>query len=111
MSGKFEIFTGRDNQYYFRLKASNGEIIGASEGYTTKQSAQNGIDSVKINCQDNDKFTIWQSGSDSQWYFNLKAGNGEIILQSEGYVSKQGVENGVASVQTNAPTAPVIDLT
>lgn len=45
--GKFEIFKGKNGQYYFRLKAANGEIIAFSEGYTTKQGAQNGIDAVK----------------------------------------------------------------
>jgi uncharacterized protein len=45
--GVFEIFIGSNGQYYFRLKAANGQIIAASEGYTTKQGAQNGIASVK----------------------------------------------------------------
>lgn len=44
---KFEIFKGINGQYYFRLKAENGEIIATSEGYTSKQSAQNGIAAVR----------------------------------------------------------------
>jgi len=46
--GKFEIFKGTNGNYYFRLKAANGQIIAASEGYTTKQSAQDGIAAVKL---------------------------------------------------------------
>lgn len=42
-------------------------------------------------------------GSNSQHYFRLKAGNGEIILQSEGYVNKAGAENGVESVRRHSP--------
>lgn len=38
--GSFEIFIGTDGQFYFRLKAENGEIIASSQGYTTKQSAR-----------------------------------------------------------------------
>ncbi|MEM6785466.1 MAG: YegP family protein [Bacteroidota bacterium] len=49
MAAKFELFKGRDGQYYFRLKAVNGETIAVSEGYTTKASAKNGIASVKKN--------------------------------------------------------------
>ena len=49
MSAKYEIFLGTDRQYYFRLKAPNGEKILASEGYTTKANCQNGIQSVKVN--------------------------------------------------------------
>ncbi|MCP4614401.1 MAG: YegP family protein [Planctomycetes bacterium] len=110
MTAKFEIFTGNDNQYYFHLKAENNEIIGHSEGYVSKQGAENGISSVKANAPHDFRYTIFQ-GRDSQYYFNLKAGNGEIILQSEGYVSKIGAQGGVASVKRNAPTAIVIDLT
>ena len=46
---KFEIFKGTNGNYYFRLKASNGEIIAQSEGYSSKQGAQDGIASVKKN--------------------------------------------------------------
>ncbi|MFL9485396.1 YegP family protein [Chitinophagaceae bacterium LWZ2-11] len=38
-----------------------------------------------------------------EFQFNLKAGNGQVILTSEGYVAKSGCENGIASVKTNAP--------
>lgn len=41
--------------------------------------------------------------SDSQFMFNLKAGNGEVILTSERYKAKSGAENGIASVRKNAP--------
>jgi hypothetical protein len=41
--------------------------------------------------------------SGTQYMFNLKAGNGETILTSERYVSKQGALNGISSVQTNSP--------
>ena len=44
---KFQIFKGKDDQYYFRLKAANGEIICSSEGYTTLQSCKNGIEAIK----------------------------------------------------------------
>ena len=41
--------------------------------------------------------------SDGQFRFVLKAGNGEIILTSELYKTRASAENGIASVQTNAP--------
>lgn len=44
---KFQVFRGEDDQFYFRLKAANGEIICASQGYTTKQSCINGIEAIK----------------------------------------------------------------
>ena len=33
----------------FDLKAGNGEVIATSEGYKTKASCENGIESVKKN--------------------------------------------------------------
>ncbi|WP_299427767.1 YegP family protein [uncultured Meiothermus sp.] len=41
--------------------------------------------------------------SDKQYMFNLKAGNGEPILTSERYKSKDGALNAIASVRENAP--------
>lgn len=41
--------------------------------------------------------------SGDQYMFNLKAGNGETILTSERYVSKNGAHSGIASVQANSP--------
>lgn len=46
---KFEIFKGSDGKYYFRLKAANGEIIAHSQGYATKQGANDGVAAVKKN--------------------------------------------------------------
>lgn len=38
-----------------------------------------------------------------EFRFRLKAGNGEIILVSEGYKQKASAENGIGSVRRNAP--------
>ncbi len=41
--------------------------------------------------------------SGDQYMFNLKAGNGEVILTSERYAAKSGAQNGISSAQTNSP--------
>ena len=51
---KFEMYEDKAGEFRFRLKARNGEIIGTSEGYTTKRSCQNGIESVKKNAPEAD---------------------------------------------------------
>jgi len=38
-----------------------------------------------------------------QFMFNLKAANGEVILTSEAYKSREGALNGIESVKTNSP--------
>lgn len=49
---KFEVYTDKAGEFRFRLKATNGQIIAASEGYTAKASCLNGIESVKKNAPD-----------------------------------------------------------
>lgn len=48
------------------------------------------------------KFEIFQSEKSEKYYFRLKAGNGQVILSSQGYANKAGCKNGVESVQKNA---------
>jgi uncharacterized protein YegP (UPF0339 family) len=47
MAAKFEINKDKAGKFRFHLKAANGEIIAASQGYETKESAHKGIESVK----------------------------------------------------------------
>ncbi len=48
------------------------------------------------------KFEVFQSENDQKYYFRLKAGNGQVILSSQGYASKAGCMNGIDSVKNNA---------
>jgi len=52
MAGKFVISKSNNGQYYFVLKAANGQTIAQSEMYTTKAAAEAGIESVKVNAPD-----------------------------------------------------------
>jgi len=49
---KYEIYLDKAGEYRFRLKASNGENILSSQGYTTKAACKNGIESIKKNAPD-----------------------------------------------------------
>lgn len=49
------------------------------------------------------KFEITKR-TNGEFQFNLKAGNGQVILTSEGYTTKTACENGIQSVKNNAPT-------
>lgn len=52
MAGTFELWTDKAGQYRFNLKASNGQVIATSEGYSSKASALGGIESVRKNAPD-----------------------------------------------------------
>lgn len=49
---KFEMYIDKAGEYRFRLKATNGQTIATSEGYSAKAGCLNGIDSVKRNAPD-----------------------------------------------------------
>ena len=51
---KFEIYKDKSEQFRFRLKAKNGQVISASEGYKSKKSCENGIASVRKNAAEAD---------------------------------------------------------
>jgi len=55
------------------------------------------------------KFVIKES--DAGCRFNLVAGNGQMIGTSQVYSSMDACKNGIESVKTNAPIAPIEDQT
>ncbi|MBL0743043.1 YegP family protein [Chryseolinea lacunae] len=81
---KFRIKPSINNQFYFVLRARNGEIVlAASENYTTKQSCKVGIASVKENAPYNDRYE--KKNTSSNYSFLLKASNGKVLGKSETY--------------------------
>lgn len=104
--GKFVTKTGKNGEFYFNLLAGNGQVILSSEGYTTTAARQNGIESVKKNAGDDTRYERLTSNNGKP-YFTLKAANGQVIGKSQMYESEAGRDNGIASVKTNAPGAPV----
>ena len=107
---KFEIFTGKDDKFYIRLFARNGQNILSGEGYSSREAAKDAIASVKRNAADKDNFEV-REAVNGQSYFVLKAANGAILGKSETYTSKAGLENGIASVIKNAAASDLEDLT
>ncbi|WP_293307744.1 YegP family protein [Pedobacter sp. UBA5917] len=107
---KFQVFRSEKNsEYYYRLRAANGEIILSGEGYTTKQNCLNGISSVKVNAL-HDKHFI-RKDAVGNYTFNLKAANGEIIGRSENYTTAANRENGIDAIKRIAPDALIEDIT
>lgn len=108
--GKFVITTGKDGQFYWNLKAGNGEVIGKSEGYTTKAAALNGIESTKKNAAEEGRYEM-KTAKNGKFHWNLKAANGQVILSSQLYANESGAKNGIQSTIKNAPEAEIIDET
>eukprot|EP00931_Biecheleriopsis_adriatica_P052053 TRINITY_DN3024_c0_g1_i2.p1 TRINITY_DN3024_c0_g1~~TRINITY_DN3024_c0_g1_i2.p1 ORF type:complete len:385 (-),score=141.18 TRINITY_DN3024_c0_g1_i2:194-1276(-) len=108
--GTFEIFTGKAGKIWFRLKASNKEIILHSQGYKAVDGCKNGIESVKTHCLEEANFEKLESKK-GQPYFTLKARNHEVIGTSQMYKSTASRDAGIKSVARWASQASVEDLT
>ncbi|MBQ1221570.1 MAG: YegP family protein [Alistipes sp.] len=108
--GKFVIKLRKNGEYQFDLKATNGQVILSSEGYTTKAACLNGIASVKKNAPEDGRYERKEAKNGAP-YFNLKAGNGQVIGSSEMYSSVAARDNGIESVKKNAPEAEIVDET
>ena len=109
MAGKFEVYVDKAGEHRFRLKAGNGETILSSEGYSKKDGCANGIESVRKNATNPDRFEKTETAS-GKYRFNLKAGNHQVIGTSQNYDSASGRDNGIASVGRNAPDAKVVEV-
>lgn len=109
MAGWFELSKSKDGQFRFVLKAGNGEIILTSELYRSLSSAKKGIASVQKN-SGNDKRFVQKTSSNGKPYFNLRAGNHQVIGTSEMYSSESACANGIASVKSNGSSQTVKDL-
>ena len=107
---KFQIFAGKGGQYYFRLRAGNGEPILGSEGYSSKSGAKKGIESVKSNASNDSRYER-KVAKNGQFFFNFEAANHEVIRKSEMYKSKRSRDHGISVIKRIARTAPTDDTT
>lgn len=103
--------SSKDSKWYFRLRDNNNEtILSSTEGYNSRQSCLNGIDSVKKHSLYEHNYRTF-IGNDSKYYFTLKASNGEPIGKSEGYNSSYGRDQGKENCKKEAPYASVKEVT
>lgn len=95
----FETFEWKDGQFYFNFKEE--KVILKSEGYTTTSARDNGIESVKKNGTDENRYEADENN------FNIKATNGQIIATSSIFSSPKEVQEAMQKVIANVENAPV----
>jgi DNA-binding protein Alba len=100
MCPKFQVYKDASGKFRFRLRADDERIVAVGEAYEQHASCLNGIKSIQKNCNSeiedltiedrklsNPKYQIF-TDSAGKFRFHLKASNGEIIAESEGYPTK-----------------------
>ena len=109
MAASYEIKRARNKQYYFDLKAANGEVVLTSEMYKTRAGVNKGIESVTKNGPDCLMYDM-KMDNRRQYYFLLKAANNRVIGKSESYTTAAKMEKGIQSVMKSARSDVVRDL-
>lgn len=89
-----QIVTSADGTYRFNVRANNGEVVLRSESYQTLAGATNGVASVRANGSNLERYVLLQAAN-GDWYFNLRAGNHQIIGTSEQYSTKSNAKRGL----------------
>ena len=112
-----------ESGFSFNLMSDNNEVIATSQVYTTKAACLKGIESVADNApfasiedqtvanydaEENPKFEVYKDKA-GEIRFRLKAGNGEIIVVSEGYKAKDGCLKGIDSVKYNTIWSDIVE--
>jgi uncharacterized protein len=110
MAAKFELKKSQNDKFVFNLLATNGQVILTSELYESRASALAGIESVRRNAPEGRRFGRL-SAKDGSPYFTLKAGNGQVIGQSQRYAGAKARDAGIEAVQAHAAGAGLDDQT
>ncbi len=118
---RYNLLEASDGTWYFNLTATNHQVIGTSQMYVTKSDAQRGMSTVRaltlilgenpesLKAVHQQRFEVF-TGEDKKFYFHLRAGNGEIVLGSQGYTAKSSAMNGIKSVDANGIEASQWDV-
>ncbi|HVL46742.1 MAG TPA: YegP family protein [Acidovorax sp.] len=110
MAAKFELKKSKNDKFVFNLLAANGQVILTSEMYESRASALGGIEAVRKNAPHGGRFGRL-SAKNGAPYFTLKAGNGQVIGQSQMYSGARARDEGIESVQAHAAQAGLDDQT
>lgn len=100
LGGKYEIEV-RNGNYYFLLKANNGQLLLESPAFTTEQGARNGIDSFK-KATETGIFMIYQDKNGNYKFILRASARARLRYFGESYSTRQSAENSVKSVRAFA---------
>jgi uncharacterized protein YegP (UPF0339 family) len=103
---RVEVSASESGGFHFNMFAKNGQIVVASEHYTTEAAAYNGAFAVAADGQSTTAYTVLQS-NDGNYYFNVKAQNGQIIGTSQLYTTKASAQAAVTATSKLMATLSV----
>lgn len=95
-SDKYKDFSSFNHagEHYFAL-LKDGKPVMRSEGYSSAKSRDNGIESVRKNRNNRDRWSVVERAG--KFFLSLKAGNNQEIALSGAYDSKAAAESALSS--------------
>ena len=107
---KFEVYKDKADEFRWRLKGGNGEIVATGgQGYKAKEDARKGLE-LLVKSDDKSKFEVYEDEK-KEYRWRLKAGNNQVVaVSSEGYKEKAGAEKALKTVREGVAKAEVVDV-
>jgi len=107
--GKFEVYQSpKDHQFYFHLKAGNGQIVLMSEGYKAIEGARGGIDAIIRDAKGLNAQLVQSQPPKGKWHFVWRSGNYQVTGASSTYSSKAHAQKGAETVIRILQNKPAI---
>jgi uncharacterized protein YegP (UPF0339 family) len=103
MNGKYMLHPLDRTEFHWSLKAPDAQTMLSSQVYPGKAGAETGIESCRVNSQNEDRYE--RLTSNSRYYFVLRAPNGDLIGTSETYPTVLAREKGIALCKESGPFA------
>lgn len=107
VNGKFEVYLEKE-EWLFRLKAANSEVLLVSQGYSSKPSCLAGLETIR-NAVLNANFRI-SKDKQGRYQFKLYSTNNQLLLTGETYMDKDNCLNAIVAVRKYTPDAKTVEL-
>ncbi|MBI9008915.1 MAG: DUF1508 domain-containing protein [Tenericutes bacterium] len=107
-NGKYQLSKEGDKAFFIKLVASNGQVLLVSQKYASKQSALNGLESIK-NAIENQNFTV-SKDKQERYQYKLYTSNKQLIVSGETYPQRANCLSSVESVIRFSGLAKTVEL-
>ncbi len=104
---KFEVYQDAGQEFRWRLKAGNGEVLATpGQGYKAKADCMKGVERVKSE-SDKLNFEVYEDNA-KEYRWRAKAANGQVVAaSSQGYKAKADCEKSIDLIKKGAAKAEV----
>ncbi|MFC3607439.1 YegP family protein [Stutzerimonas tarimensis] len=110
MSAVFELKSNSDQQFFFHLLDSKGEVLLLSAEYPSKQEAEKAIQDVRVGSLMSNQIAAGKVAAGDS-FFVIKDGVGDVVAKSLLFSSRMVFDNALHAVKDHACVAEISDLT